>query len=407
MAVSEITAAVSLDQWAAIMGVHPAYFNGVGHTDMMQYGQQSRPLIYQIDWQAHDNLGRSGIAYGIKEAEDAMVRELGWNLRPEFKTVTLHQPRLWEKGGPSVLGEGWRRTPTTLPDGHLIQGGVEKRTVMMANATVVPLNEFGDAFNTRWQIALTGVTGITDPAEIEIYFSSADRFTETSATPSERWRIRPVEIELDTADETLTVYGDYWQLVKPRLQYKVNPGVEDGHDAGDAANFVTTVDVIQRYVDNSQAHVSLTWDDNTVQTGYMEVVSKYRALLYAGTYSGSTWSESSLHRVGNPRKAVVSYLAGEPTDTNGNVHQELATVIARFSVGFMAKDLGNQTPVERQFTHWREDMARTDRPLPYYASEFKNPFGTWRGAMEAWRYVTRQNRTDELYVEYQQTNTGW
>lgn len=380
MARSSIVTKVSLDQWGARLGSHPMLLNGCNAAGAIMFNTRSAPIWYQESWQNHDQVGRVAIAWAIKEAEDAIKRVLGIPVGPEFIVNERHwQPLLYNY-------EGVDREHLVTKWGMVSSGGVVARTALETGATVTYADDDGDGIKENWSVTVTGVD-VTDTSQVLVLFPAAQRLDDNLLS----WQIRPVKVTL--SGTTLTITGSRWLMVKPSLYTKLNPEAYEGINGADDSNFTSTVDVYRQYTSDTSAYVTFQWIDGTVQTGYLSQIGTNKVIPMVGTYTNGAWVESGLYSddSANLRYIDISYCAGFTYDSNGDVDLELASKITQLSTGYLPQGFGTSTPAESFFRYYRHDLAAIDgnagRQLPYNAEEFSNPFGTWRGALEAWRYV--------------------
>lgn len=398
MARSKVITQLSLDEVAEAYEIHPILFNGCMGNNLFMFGEASRPVQYQYNWQNHDMLSRTAIAKGILQAEKNFQRELTWFIRPTVVTdEKCYHVQLWEE--PQFLSSvsaretsfagsnDANRCPIVLQWGQIIAGGVSVTTTLSAGAALVWSDPNSNGTDETWTVTLA--TTATDPDEIHVYYASADRLTSDVSS----WEIRPLDITISGG--TATIVGKRWQVVSPAVQEIVNPEAYEGIDYSLDDNFITQVEVRRIRFDTTQPHVTFYWKDGTTQTGFIEVVGNYTVMPYVGSYNTTTgaWDKGgfSFSRNSDLRMLTVTYLSGIPL-SGGRVEQEVAQLVAQFATGFMSENMGNVIPTESEFNYWREDMARNAQILPYNADEFRNPLGAWRGAMEAWRYIVRQDR---------------
>jgi len=68
-------------------------------------------------------------------------------------------------------------------------------------------------------------------------------------------------------------------------------------------------------------------------------------------------------------------------------------LIAYFAAALIDRDVCSCNNSERFIDYWREDLARTRRDVAHQISpsDLDNPFGTTRGALEAWRKINSPN----------------
>ena len=394
MARAKTVTAVPLDQVAELYDIHPILFNGCNGEGLFMFGEASRPIQYQYNWQNHDMLSREAVARAIYQAEKNFQRELTWPIRPT--TVVdekCYHVQLWEEPqfltslGPTTFAgnPSQNRVPLALQWCQIIAGGIEVTTTLSTGTSLVWSDPDQLWIDATWTVTLA--TTVTDPSEIHVYYRAADRLTSAITT----WEIRPLDITISGG--TATIVGKRWQVVLPSLQERINPEAIEGIDYADDANFATAVEIRRIRLDTTQPHVTFYWQDGTTQTGFIEVWGTYSVIPYVGTYTGGVWVKAPFSFAQNAdlRYLTVSYQAGLPL-TSGRVDEEVAQLITQFATGFMSDNMGNVIPTETQFNYWREDMARNAQILPYNADEFRNPLGAWRGAMEAWRYIVRQDR---------------
>lgn len=384
MAYARTVTAVSLDQFAEIIGIHPMIFNGCMGSGTIMGGQTSRSLFYQYSWQNHDQVGREHIAVAIAEAETNLTKELGWSPRPEafgevFYDVPVYEPLM------AFLSSNWayntaKRHEIATKRSMLVGGGIETMSVIATNTPLVWDDPDNDGIKERWTLTLP--TTVTDPKEIAVYFAATDRFNESV---DEMWRIRPVRIAI--AGGFVTIRGSRWQVVKPAHMEKLNPDVVEGIDSRVDANFAAALDVYRRYTNDTTVHMTATFYDGTAQTGHIKPSTPGAFVPYAGAYSGGAWNDVSFRDNMIPR-LDVDYVAGFPTDDHGNVDRELARVICQLATGYLpAFPGGGDAAYQTFYSLFREDS--TSGRAAMTPDEFYNPFGTWRGAVEAWRYVRK------------------
>jgi hypothetical protein len=401
MANAQTPTAVSLDQFAQLMDVHPIIFNGLqGDEGVIMGDQTTRPLHYQYSWQFHESLGREAIAHALSQAETAIELELGAYLRPTW----ISSEKVWRKNYalyvPQTPGymdtEALERAVLYPRRGQVLAGGIEARAVLSASAALTYADLDGDDVEESWSLTVSGVTTVTDTREVEVYFVADDRMGDTSY--DERWRIRPVQITLDGT--TLTIKGKRWQVATPALYEKPDMGLDDGINYNDADNFVTHLAVIRHYTDATTPYVNFYWLDGTAASeGYFVQQGANSVIPYIGEYSNGAWvkTEDFPTTADQFHYLTMQYQSGLQVDANGNVPRPLALAIVHFALGFLPDEAAQVVPSEKVWNYFRREPSegKGGTMLGYTPEEFKNPFGTWRGAMEAWRYISALKRDFE------------
>ncbi|MHC4709558.1 MAG: hypothetical protein ACYTA3_03815, partial [Planctomycetota bacterium] len=69
---------LSLDRWAAIMGINGAHFNGAAASAVMPYTDCCTDIWFQYDWQFHSRVGREELARAIAASERDIAEVLGY-----------------------------------------------------------------------------------------------------------------------------------------------------------------------------------------------------------------------------------------------------------------------------------------------------------------------------------------
>lgn len=402
MARAKALTSIPLDQVGEIYEIHPVLFNGCNGEGLMMFGEATRPVQWQFNWQNHDMLSRNAIANAIYKAERSFERELTWPIRPTYiANEKCFNVELWLENQflvtpsaqeSSFAGSNDNRSLMPLRWGQIIAGGIETSITLSTNLAVTYSQPNSLGINETWTATIA--TTATDPNEIRVFFRSNERLPNAPNIGS--WEIRPLDITISGG--TATIVGKRWQGVLPSLAEQMNPEAYGGIDYSDDANFITAIEVRRIRLDTTLPHVTFYWKDGTTQTGFIEVWGNYHVIAYPGTYNATTgvWDKAALSFSSNDdlRYLTVSYQAGVPL-ADGRVDQEIAQLVCQFATGLMSASMGNVIPTEEIFNYWREDMARNAQILPYNADEFRNPLGSWRGAMEAWRYIVRQDRRSQ------------
>jgi len=391
---------LSLDRWAAIIGLNPWYFNQA--TTTTYPGTDCEGVTFQYDWIAADQIGREDIARAIAQAEEDIARESGYWPAPRYvMDDELPYPRHHDRGLFNVNMRQARgdRKSVTLSWAKLQALGIEARALMAAASGVTY------AGNTA---TVSFATTLTDPNEVHIYFRVGDG---ADAAGSEQYRIRPVKVSF--AGGMVTITGNKWLFLKPSL-WEGNTAI----DGDDITNFVLTVDIYRHYCDPSDIGV-LIWDPLSGCTGDGCVETEQTICASARDWDASrvlpwpaTWDATACAYSGeccpvlctDPDKVRFNYLAGHPLGKDGEMDDYWARAVAYYAAALLDRPLCSCEAVAAKVEKWREDLAlnlgTSGGSRSYQLSDtiINSPFGTTRGAVFAWERVRRQTQGRALAV---------
>lgn len=374
---------LSLDRYAALMGLNPIHFanldDGTLPSSVRPYWNQS----------LHDEL-----AVYLLQAEDALrdgmlgsgsnKLGLGFDIAPRYRTDILPFVQL--------SGRWWERKVNTTY-GH-VQAFGSRATEAIGTAT---LSFSGSKATANVTASTSGIAA----GEVAVYYRVADRADSLATTiADERWRIRELTVKVNGT--TVSVAGHKALFAKPSVLEAVNPAAY-----GDADSFVTQVELVRVYTD-PELPVTVQWDQYVTQwqgnpTGWLE---QSGAALLVDSASGAFYARPALYVDGAhvfddpdetraPERIEVAYLAGYPLadESNGRIDPRLEQAAARLA-----------NVISPDFSHWLNDLAgirwRNDRGMPdeqnpLQAGEEDCPYGLTNGGRHAWRIV-RQMQLQRL-----------
>jgi hypothetical protein len=270
------------------------------------------------------------------------------------------------------------------------------RTLVNVAGAVVMSDNDGDGVNDRFTV--TVATTVTDPDEIAVYFTLADR---NAVALDETWRIRPVNVTISGGNAVIT--GHPSQLVKPDLTLRVDPS---SLDVTVAANFVTTVEVYRLYTDDTTtttdpAQGTALWEAPDCDTPPCNVAwlpvclgarNADQGLVSVDFWLGGTQCPPSDRE---PDRVSLNYLAGYPL-VNGQMARSMADIVGHLATGILPVGPCGCERSDRIISWWRNLPSQGEenqRPLSIRELD-ECAFGQSRGALWAWKRVQnlRQER---------------
>lgn len=411
--------AMSLEEWRRAFSFHPWFFYGMATAELPLKNTQQDDLIRHAHaWQDLDAAGRDDIVEAIGSAERLLSAYLGYRIGPQYAEATLPAAQI---GAPDAAG---RWPSVALPEGKLIALGVETRT-LVATASVAYTDEDSDGVLDT--ATITCATTVTDPAQLGVYVQQSDRLT--GAVVDETSRIRPVSVSI--ASGTATITAPAWLFVRPITQQGLSVEPLNPADAGVLAD---AVDIYQRTTNGAgttttDGAVILTWEtrpchgwwcccgcqDPTFGSPFDPAATATavgRAAMrnadlglvapVAATYNSTatTWSAWGCGWL--PDHATIRYLAGLPSPDGQQIQRAWQPVVARLAAAELGRPITASQAANRALAHWQFDVARSqglaEEQYSISPGDLDNPFGTRRGHIAAWRYVSRVQHTRGVYA---------
>lgn len=408
-----------LDIWRAEIGFEPWKFWGCADGTIIKDDSKCSGLVREYSWQGTDAAGRDDLRRAIERAEEELSNYLQYRVAPQYvETEPLEWPRFNDASQVRFrdIDATGRRVAMMAPEFHIQAMGIEQLT-LIATATVllgtmVYSDEFNTGFNDTFTITLP--TTVTDPNQIAVYFSVADRFDDLATV--DRWRIEPLQISI--AGGFVTIVGRRWLVVRPILYQApalnaINPT--------NAANFVTSLDVYQRTtngdgltVDTCQATLQFEssdcggWgasfcigqsngstDPGTVGNviGRAGLRDKTLGLITpaAAVFNASTGLWQSAYGCNGcyaePDRVILRYLAGYPLE-NGKMAKVWQQVVTMFAAAELKRRICACRDINERLHDLQLDMALESTETERYARsqrDMDSPFGTRLGHIQAWK----------------------
>ena len=403
---------LSLDRWAAILGIDPRHFRQVITT--VKPFTSCDTVWKEHPWQENDAVSREEVAMAIQQAENTIAHYLGYKLLPTWEADERQQAP--QPGAPELVyasnvdPRGFYQS-SRLNWGHYLYGGIEAKTLQQANTPVAYTDADGDGYKET--ATLQVATTVTDAEEIAVFYPCEEG--------ADAWEIRPLRsISISGGIATIKLWRH--QLVVPDLIEALSPSQVDG-DVD--ANFLAVVDVYRRYNDPSQ-QVQLIWSarPNYCECGdiacetctfatqwgcltghnFSQGLVRYQAASWDADDEEYNAAQLSVCR--NPDRLRLWYRAGlrdmslqYPTL---QMAPEWERAVTYLSLMYLDRPLCGCNNLDAITQHWGHDLAIegsevgdkiTDRLL-------NNPFGTTRGAVFAWKLVNQRDRVLGRAVRY-------
>src|SRR3990170_4220078 len=421
-----MTPITPLDTFRQHMQLSPFWFWGLANQDVPLL-PDCDALVREYGWQGGGSAGRDDIRAALEQAEAMLRDELGYSVAPHYVTETLPFPRHHDMGQNRIVyaGSDGRWLALQLREARTVAVGVETRTLIgqatVAGGALAFSDADGDGLDDTFTITMA--TTVTDPDEIAVYFTSADRLDGEAV--GERWRVQPIKISITAG--TATIKGRYWTLVKPIKHQRVGLGALDPMEqTGTPAvrtNVAVALDVYRRHcnpagITTATAQAMLVWESSpwpklatavngaTFDDDVLDPAAQAYAIARAtvrdarrgivglgeATWdaTNSKWVLAPMSFTRPPDRVVVRYLAGDAL-VGGQVNPHWARVVSRFAAALLGRRVCGCDSVSREFSDAQIDLAfsgnaNTEKFL-IDPGELKNPFGTRRGMIEAWRAV--------------------
>lgn len=388
---------LSLEEFRTIMDISPWTFNQM---DVSKLGYQGNlKEWYQSEAVTASTISRNAITDAIQGAEEALARELKY--WPAPKAIVGEKIKYPSEFDASWLN-GWYNERGMLKSVHtqfayIHKIGLEDITDLEVEAAVAFFDSDGDGINDAFTTAAIPTT-VTDPAEIFVTFSDADRVSLIGGG-ERKWQIRPVKVVISAGFVTVT--GPIWLLVRPTFKYRAVPLPLDPTDT--AATFVQRVKVSRLYVDEtlpgSLVYEHVPCDGSTADPcDQVELAvcysprDKTKKGIVIPTLASGTCIPNYLNGRA-PDVAKINYVAGYPRKAGGFATMDSmhALMVARLATTLLPERAGSSNS-ETQIDHWRAFPTGSDKNTLFASPMMNsNPFGLTNGAIWTWLRVLEMN----------------
>lgn len=398
---------LSIDRYAAIMGINPLVINGV--TSTVINASLCNDIWYQYAYQRSNQVSREDLAQAIQDAERQIANYVGYNLLPDWivderqPTVRPARRELYGAAGLNFRGQA---KSVTVKKGYVVSGGIKAWTLIDDAAAIVYSDADGDGYD---ETATVTVTTTVSACEIRAFFPVTQ--IGASLAGSDKWEIRPIKVTKSGNTATITFRRE--QVPLPDLWEALNASSIDG-DVD--ANFLTTVDVYRVYNDPQQ-QVYFLWEqpdcslcsgsgcaacEQATQTGCLTVRDTRLGIL---AYNPAEWDSTDEEfdsaeytECREPDRLRLWYYAGWTDEsltcprTTLDPYWERA--VAYYATALLDRQFCDCNNAEHFAEHWREDLARNSESHSFQNINalLGSPFGTTRGGWYAWQRANQEGR---------------
>jgi len=328
---------------------------------------------------------REELAMAIANAERRLAAYMGFWPAPVWVVAERHH---WPRNS-----QGYKisNPQFTTKEGYLVEFGVEAWDEQENLYPVLINYSDRDSDGCLDWATITFATTLTNPCEIAVIPPGRD--------PTRReWRIRPLDIEIDTVTGICTIQGPRWLFVDPARWLNT-----DELEMAEPTNFLNWVDIYRHY-NSPVTQGQLVWNasaEDCIGTtaictetcqpacGVIDRERVGRFHLRAASYNAGVWTGTGLSQSIYPDLTRVWYRAGYRTHVGYQCNQladDLKEAIARLANVFLPEaPCGCDYTIER-WSKDREEMDITTAGIAITQSAFGT---TARGAVYAQSVAAR------------------
>lgn len=388
---------LSLDEWAQIIGINPLHFNGL--TSTLIPNNVCGEVFFQYSWQHSDRVGREDICMAIKQAEDEISKEAGFNLMPDWtvaERLNYARPSTPEAFGFGGTNPRGLFKSVELPRGYLISGGVRTKSLIQAGAAVARQDLDTDQFQETCTVTVS--TTVTDINEIHAYYPSQ--------SGDDCWEIRPISVNISGG--VATIVFKVWQIVAANQKARFDP---EPLDAADAHSFETRIDVYRVY-NNPASQLQFLWEGDysgwacgtctacqlSTQTGCFHMRDQRMGFIVPAPGS---WNSSSQQFDGaewsvcrDPDQLRAWYYSGYIDQSLPRPYAEMSPywkyAVAFYAASLLDRPVCGCSNIKEFIDRWRMDaMFNADKNLSINVpiDLLSNRLGTTAGAIYAYKRV--------------------
>jgi len=387
---------LSIDEWAHLIGINPLHFNGLASENLLP-NNVCGDVFFEHAWQHSDRVGRAEIGMAIKQAEQDIAREAGYNLMPDWtvaERLGYPQPAVPSGYGMGGMNVRYALKSVETRKGHVISGGVRTKSVIKAGAAIARTDQDTDGFQETCTVTVS--TSVTDINEIHLYYPAK--------SGDDCWEIRPISVFISGG--VATIVFKVWQIAaaNQKDRFDVEP-----LDAENEDSYEESVDVYRVYNDPS-TQVQFMWENCSdgccgtciacqlgTQAGCMHNREARIGLVVPapGSWNSSDQdfdsAEWSVCR--DPDQVRLWYYSGYTDFSLVRPYVEMSPywkyAVAYYSASLLDRPVCGCSNVNQFIEKWRTDVAFNSNSGSYTLTPelLGNKFGTSMGAIYAWKAV--------------------
>lgn len=384
MATTKTVTKLGLDRFAQIIGMNPLHFNGVNLSNG-QFVTCGSP-IFQYSWQKADRMSREEISQAIANAERTIEDGLFYRLMPTYEEDERHplDPRLWQ--------------PRFRTDwGYVLSGGRRAKAVIEAGAVITWGSADDIGYKRYGTVTVSTTAQYAD--EVVVYYPGH--------MGDDEWIIKPRGVTLVGSGATITLNRERCVLEETLESYRDAFTVEGTDDA----QFLGTVDVGRVYLDPADP-MAFLWSKgclcgcnpcvHATQGGCLTVVDQRQGVVLTqpATYNVTTglFTQAVFNPCTRPDAARLWYRGGSLYNPNDYtvMDPDIERAVAYLALSMLKRPICNCNVIMDATNYWGLDLNEITRESsfsqrPQRIGNINNPFGSTRGALNAYRLV--QQRT--------------
>ncbi len=419
MTIASTPTLLALDRYAKIMGLNPAHFasaEGVsGGTAPMKTDSSCSQLWFQHPWQSNGKVSREELAFEIAQAEEEIMRALGYPPAPKWICEEVTQYPQHHR--PDEFGANYnvRGMPLSVITryGKVIAGGRRAVTFVgtPAGAQIAASDPDADGYNELRTI--TFATTLTDACEIKVYY--------TGHLGDPAFEIRePISKSIVAGNVVIVFYS--WQLINPTLWEALPNDIKPVGLDLNGAIYVASVDLYREYNDETANASEFYWGPVcdtlscpscggtgctacalTTQLGCLHIRDAHAGIVVPnpGEYSRTSgeWESAAFSVCRRPDFVKLWYYAGDLDNRKlcvgscDPLSDYWAKTIAVLATARLRKPLCGCGNAQSEFERLQREASFASTGDFFTASleDLKNPFGMKVGEILAWQKVAKLN----------------
>lgn len=384
---------IPLARVAQILQTDPYHFFSV-YTSKRPFRFACPDDWYQHDWQEAGKLSRENMASALRQAEDAVVKELCWAPIPQWFEEEHAIQNYYKPEVTGLYNSRGRLKSVTTNFGHVTEFGQRASTFIDTPATTFHDYD-ADGFDETAEITFN--TTVTAADELHVYYPDKNGRPE--------WEIRPISYIDITAGVATVRFPKYLAGLEALIERPIDPDQPHiGLDGDDNTQFLATVDVYRVYSDPAVQATFYFEDDLDCSSGDCEPATATGCLqardrrlgvvaYKPATYDTDTATYADSYFCQEPDKIKIYYRAGWQDIANEYPNRQMDAALERLIIYYALSLLDTKLHgCDNTMDIWKKqttDMAMITDDVRYVVpwALLGNPFGTSRAAIQLWKHI--------------------